>query len=334
MPVRSLRPLLPLALLAVLTPAQAARIVLSNDDGLTSNVIALHDALVAAGHDVIVSVPCTGQSGMGAAAKFFQPLTPLTAACLNNAAQAGDPGAGPVTKAGLGEDYFYVNGTPVMATLYGLDVAAQARWGGAPDIVLSGPNEGQNVGSVTINSGTVSNAQQALSRGLPSIALSAVSNTAGSKDEAGNIAANPLSAEVASLSVHLLDTLSKAAGPRALLPPGVALNVNFPDFEAGGSAELDWAFARFGSYDAFTLIFVDDLAEDPVAQAYGLGDAHYPGLSIDPNEAAPTMAQQHDEAVVYRSAIAVTAMQFGYEQSAAGQAWAQWYLRGLFGEQP
>ncbi len=35
------------------------------DDGLTSNVKALYEALKADGHDVIVSVPCTNQSGDG-----------------------------------------------------------------------------------------------------------------------------------------------------------------------------------------------------------------------------------------------------------------------------
>lgn len=35
----------------------ARNIVVSNDDGLTSNVIALHKALREGRHDVIVSVP-------------------------------------------------------------------------------------------------------------------------------------------------------------------------------------------------------------------------------------------------------------------------------------
>ena len=105
-------------LAGVASPGFALNILLTNDDGLTSNVIALHDALVEAGHDVVVSLPCTGQSGMGAAAKFFTPLTPLTQPCLNNAALPDDPGAGPVTKSGLGSgDYYYVNGTPIMLSL-------------------------------------------------------------------------------------------------------------------------------------------------------------------------------------------------------------------------
>jgi 5'-nucleotidase len=54
-------------LLAFASPALALNIVVSNDDGLTSNLVALYTALKSAGHDVIVSVPCTGQSGRGAA---------------------------------------------------------------------------------------------------------------------------------------------------------------------------------------------------------------------------------------------------------------------------
>ena len=55
------------------SPAQAENILITNDDGLTSNLKALYTALKAQGHDVIVSVPCQGQSGMGAAIKFMRP---------------------------------------------------------------------------------------------------------------------------------------------------------------------------------------------------------------------------------------------------------------------
>lgn len=66
-----LRAFLTGALLACASPALALNIVLSNDDGLTSNLVALYEALEAAGHDVIVSVPCTGQSGRGAAIVMY-----------------------------------------------------------------------------------------------------------------------------------------------------------------------------------------------------------------------------------------------------------------------
>lgn len=160
-----------------LATADARNILLTNDDGLTSNTLALYQALKADGHDVVVSVPCTNQSGMGAAAYFARPVALLAAPCRNGAAAVGDPGAGAMTRAGLpAGDFFYVSGTPVMALLYGLDVAAQKRWGRAPDLVLSGPNEGQNAGAIILSSGTVSNAQYAAVRGIPAIGLSAGAN--------------------------------------------------------------------------------------------------------------------------------------------------------------
>ena len=44
--------------LALSSPAFALHILVTNDDGLTSNIKALYDTLEAHGHDVIVSVPC------------------------------------------------------------------------------------------------------------------------------------------------------------------------------------------------------------------------------------------------------------------------------------
>lgn len=116
------------ACLVTTDAAYARNIVLTNDDGLTSNVVALYRALKAEGHDVIVSVPCANQSGMGAAAYFSRPMTVLTEACLNGAASAGEPAAGRMTRNDLPQgDFFYVSGTPVMALLYGLDIVGQRR---------------------------------------------------------------------------------------------------------------------------------------------------------------------------------------------------------------
>lgn len=310
------------------SPAFALNILLTNDDGLSSNVKALYEALKAKGHDVIVAVPCTGQSGMGAAVKYLTPLTPLstnnadskTGGCLNAAAVAGDPGAGKMTRSGFtGGDYFYVNGTPVMATLYGLDVQAQKRWGKAPDLVLSGPNEGQNVGSIVNGSGTVSNAQFAASRGIPSIALSADASTADNTN-----LANAASATVANLSLTLIDALKAKAGAGALLPAGLALNVNFPKDLSNPS----WAFSRFGSYDLYTLKFAEDLSADPAAKAYGI-TYPYPGVTISNNTATPNGTQGEDESVVSKTRIAVTAMQVGFEHKPQGQAWLRVRLGDL-----
>jgi broad specificity polyphosphatase/5'/3'-nucleotidase SurE len=155
-------PIAALGLATLCCHASALNILLSNDDGLSSNVKALHGALKAAGHDVVVSIPCQNQSGKGASINYLTPLITLAKACRNGAAAAGAPAVGPVS--GLA-DFYYVDGTPVMATLYGLDVLAAARWGKAPDLVLSGPNEGQNTGTLVNGSGTVSNDRQRRPRG-------------------------------------------------------------------------------------------------------------------------------------------------------------------------
>lgn len=295
-------------------PAWASNIVIANDDGLTSNVKALYEALKAEGHDVIVSVPCTGQSGMGGALKILRPLGPLAEDCLAGAASAGDPGAGPMTRAGFGQDWFYVNGTPVMALLYGLDVQAQARWGKAPDLVLSGPNEGQNVGYIVISSGTVSNVQYAAIRGIPAIALSAGDKTADTAT-----LANPESRKVAALSLRLVrELVARAGGKGPLLPPGTALNVNFPDQLDG---DPQWRLTRIGTYNAYDVRFAADLSQDPTARAYGLGKIALPGLTMRRAEGAGSAAQAADESLVVRDAIAVSPIQIAYDPPAASRRW-------------
>jgi 5'-nucleotidase len=300
--------------------ACALNILLTNDDGLSANVRALYGALKAAGHDVVVSIPCQNQSGKGASINYLTPLITLTKACRNGAAPIGAPAVGPVS--GL-SDFHYVDGTPVMATLYGLDVLAPARWSKAPDLVLSGPNEGQNTGTIVNSSGTVSNAQIAAARGLSAIAVSADPNTTDN---------DSLAAEAAQLTLKLVAALEqKSKG--SLLPAGVALNLNFPKFAAGGSSGLPWAFARHGSYDYLSFKFVADLSQDPVAKSFGLGSYAYPGVTISFTTAAPTAAQADDEAAVNAAGkVAVTAMQVGFDARLATQQWLRLHLRGLLGQ--
>jgi 5'-nucleotidase len=320
------RLMLAFALASAASPALAERILLTNDDGLTSNVKALHAALKADGHDVIVVVPCQGQSGMGAAVKFLRPLAPLAADCLNGAARKGDPGTGPMTREGFAADWFYVEGTPVMATLYGIDIAAKARWGRAPDLILSGPNEGQNVGVMIVSSGTVSNVQYGAMRGVPSVALSAGAATA---DNAG--LANPQSQAVAALSVELVRALKARTKDGPLLPRGIALNVNFPDKLEGAR----WRQSRVGSYEQYLIQFVPDISQSPAGQAIGIR-APLPGVTLDMNTTPPTAAQKDDETIVFRRDIAVSPIQIGYEPNRAGSAamhrWLARHLKGFLGK--
>lgn len=321
-----LRLIAALAMLAAPAAALARNIVLTNDDGLTSNVKALYEALKAQGHDVIVSVPCSGQSGMGAAIRFNRVLGPLAADCLNGAGKAGEPGVGPVTRPGFSSDFFYVDGTPVMALLHGLDVVAQKRWGRAPDLVLSGPNEGQNVGYIVLTSGTVSNAQYAAMRGIPAVALSAGENT---RDDPG--LANPLSPAVARLSADFVASLDRRAGKGPMLPPGIALNVNFPNELEGAR----WRASRIGTYNYFQIGFAEDMARSASpetvasARARGIALPNLPGLTIKRNADAPRPDQMDNESVVIEKDIAVSVMQVAYEHDPAAQRWLRRYLRGF-----
>lgn len=311
-----------------LATADARNILLTNDDGLTSNALALYQALKADGHDVIVSVPCTNQSGMGAAAYFARPVAPLAAPCRNGAAAAGDPGAGAMTRAGLpAGDFFYVSGTPVMAMLYGLDIAGHKRWGRAPDLVLSGPNEGQNAGAIILSSGTIGNTQYAALRGIPAIGLSAGVNSTGNQD-----LNNPVSRIVAERTLEMVRELDRNAGKKPLLPAGMALNVNFPDNPAGAA----WRVTRIGSYNAYVVKFSENMARDasPAMQAMarqqGAALPEWPGVTLDLNSAAPAADQTSDESVVFKTAIAISPMRAGYDFGQKPDRTVQQMLRGLF----
>lgn len=296
------------------SPAFALNVLLVNDDGLTSNLKALYDELKANGHNVLVSVPCSPQSGRSGAIVMYSNTT-ISATndqqietengCHNGAAPIGAPSVGSFTKAGYTNgDWNYAHGTPVTATMYGLDVLASKRWGKAPDLVLSGPNEGQNIGKIVVNSGTIGNVQLAASRGVPSIALSASTNTVDDSQ-----LSNPNSKIVAQRTLSLIKALQNTKGE--LLPTGMPLNVNFPDNLTNSTP---FAFSKIGTYDAYSLKF-DSKTNDI-------------GFSI--SSTAPTAAQASDESVVVRTNIAVTAMQVAFEQRPAGQEWLKIRLKELF----
>jgi 5'-nucleotidase len=313
------------AFLAFTAPiaAEARNIVITNDDGLTSNVVALYKALKADGHDVIVSVPCQNQSGMGAALGL-RPLTPLEAACRNDAASKGASAAGPMTREGLGSDFYYVNSTPVMAVLYGLDIVAMKRWGKAPDLVLSGPNEGQNVGAIAISSGTISAAQFATLRGVPAIAISAGQNSAGPDLEN---AQSPIIAEKSAEMVRALDIASKGG---RMVPAGLALNINFPN-EAKGAK---FCVSKVGTYNAYTLKFAENMAASAspemkeMARTYKMDIPALPGLLLGQNPAKPSADQLQDESFLHLSCIAVSPMQAGYAGDDQNINWVSGVLTG------
>lgn len=179
------------------------RILLTNDDGWDAEgITAVRDALIAAGHDVVVVAPATNQSGVGGRITFVGELT-LT--------QHTD-------------GVFSVDGSPADATEVGLDIA----FGGEPpDLVISGTNAGQNIGAAAVHSGTLGAAVTALNEGVPAIAVSTETDlTTGEADFAGT----------ASFVVTAVQALADRAGDDPLLPADIGLSINFPFVDSGGPA--------------------------------------------------------------------------------------------------
>ncbi len=281
------------------------KILLTNDDGLTANIRALQTALISAGHAVLIAIPCQNQSGKGASANFLTPIAILTKDCRGGAARAGGNGVGQIAEL---QQAYYVDGTPIMATMFGLDVAAPKVWGANPDLVISGPNEGQNLGAIVISSGTVSNTQIALARGIPAIAVSADFDTTDNME---------LAREVAQLTLRFVTALQRNADD-ALLQKGTALNINIPKFAAGSSEKLPWKSTRFGNVEMASMRFVMDLSATASASAFGLRDVHLPGISFTPNRKEQSIAEANNDSEALHNLngfITVTPMQQGYEVS-------------------
>ena len=262
------RSLMALLVVAATSPAFALDILVTNDDGFeTENIQALARALGEAGHDVILSAPYLGQSGTGGQIAFLRPIPPTSRPSQGGRLPAGSPGVGPT---GIAPQQFYVDGSPSAAALYGLDVLAPRIWGHAPDLVISGPNEGNNLGIITPHSGTLGAAMTALNKRVPAIAVSAEGSAA---DDAEI---------VAELVVKLVDALTTRSG-RVRLPRGIGLNVNTPAIDAATQSADDFAFVltRIGESANFGLQFFENLGDSPVARGFGIpADIQLPGVSL------------------------------------------------------
>lgn len=194
--------------------ASALNILLTNDDGWNShNSLELKSKLVAAGHDVILLTPCLDQSGKGGA------LTLLKNIPLNRSrAEKNEYCVGDTDQQKSYADY--TDGTPAVAALYGIRILAQQRWGRLPDLLISGPNFGNNMGMMHSHSGTLSGTMVSLGKGVPSIGVSAATESRSKPEQATFIAD-----VVMAILQQLIDSRAKG---QPLLPEFIGLNVNIP----------------------------------------------------------------------------------------------------------
>jgi 5'-nucleotidase len=183
----------------------------------------------------LVSAPAENESGTGSSTETPKPLT---SAGEFNSIPAGSPAEGHnstdskcfegsrsssshtfVSSARL----WYVNAYPADAINYGLNTLAKTYLGGAPALVLTGPNVGTNTGLTIQVSGTVGAAQAGSKAGIPSVAFS---GTTGSQRSYTALSAGDYSFIYADASVRFANALVAAGTP--YLPSGAFLNVNYP----------------------------------------------------------------------------------------------------------
>lgn len=124
------------------------RILISNDDGyLAPGINALAEALASIA-EIIVVAPDSNRSGASNSLSLDRPLSVARAA----------------------NGFYFVNGTPTDC----VHIALTGMGDALPDLVVSGINNGQNMGDDTLYSGTVAAATEAYLFGIPAIAFSQV----------------------------------------------------------------------------------------------------------------------------------------------------------------
>ncbi|KAL4914373.1 survival protein sure-like phosphatase/nucleotidase [Aspergillus aurantiobrunneus] len=241
-----MRSTLALALLPV--ASQAINIVSSNDDGWAEiNIRSLYSALTSAGHSVVVSAPAENQSGTGS--NDEEPSDRTEACQFDSCAANSGPYGANETEPNLN----WVNSYPVTSIKHGIDTLAPELLSGPPELAVSGPNVGSNLGLAVHFSGTVGAASYAAgTAGIPAIAFSG----ADGDPTAWNAEVPAYSTIYADLATTVVERVIASGTP--YLPEQAWLNVNFPSVEGCSSAD-DFSFVLSRIFTAIPLITADDV---------------------------------------------------------------------------
>ena len=220
-------------------------ILLSNDDGyLAPGLSALYEALRAFA-EVSVVAPEKNCSGASNSLTLSRPLTVTTAR----------------------NGFRFINGTPTDCVHIALTGLLARR----PDIVVSGINNGQNMGEDTLYSGTVAAATEGFLFGVPAFAFSLVDHGWEHLDSAAVTAA--------AIVAHYREKS---------LPGPLLLNVNIPNTALEVTGE--WRVTRLGKRHPSQPVVQQ---QDPRGQAiYWIGAA---GAALDASEGTDfhAVAQGH-----------------------------------------
>ncbi len=162
------------------------RILLSNDDGYFAPALAVLAETLSRIAEVTVVAPERDRSGASNSLTLDRPLS--------------------LRKSHNG--FYYVNGTPTDC----VHLAVTGMLEKLPDMVISGINDGANMGDDTIYSGTVAGATEGFLLGISSLAVSLVSKSGGNFATAARVTA------------EIVERFAKHSYAQPLL-----LNVNVPD---------------------------------------------------------------------------------------------------------
>ena len=162
------------------------RILLSNDDGYFAPGIECLARVLAEVAEITVVAPERDRSGASNSLTLDRPLS--------------------LRRSGNG--YYHVNGTPTDC----VHLAVTGMLDELPDMVVSGINNGANMGDDTIYSGTVAAATEGFLMGVPSLAISLCSKAGVHYETAARVA------------LELVKTVQREKAGEPLL-----LNVNVPD---------------------------------------------------------------------------------------------------------
>jgi 5'-nucleotidase len=183
----------------------SVRILVSNDDGIHAPGLAVLEAIARTlSEDVWVVAPEVERSGASRALTLTDPVRVRQ----------------------VGPKRFACSGTPTDCVLLGVRALVEGK---APDLILSGVNNGQNIAEDVTVSGTVAAAMQGMQMGIPSIALSQAKNFRPGA---------PIPWETAAAHGPAVVRAVLDAGWRE----GVVVNINFPDRLPGDVAGVEATF--------------------------------------------------------------------------------------------
>lgn len=172
------------------------KILISNDDGyLATGLIALADALAPIA-EIVVVAPDSNRSGSSNSLTLDRPLSVYQAS----------------------NGFYFINGTPSDCVHIALTGILTFR----PDLIVSGINQGQNMGDDTLYSGTVAAATEGHLFGIPAIAFSQLDKGWAEIKSAARVAREIVERRFESLAENFLLNVNIPNLPYEQLKPAVA----------------------------------------------------------------------------------------------------------------